>query len=98
MATVLEQAKRGQRKAMLEVYQGCKQKVHYVSLLLTGQEDSTNLDGDYAVFGYVTQGMDVVDAICEAAQPSNPPLQAQGRLGPEPGKINQSWGFQRDLP
>ena len=35
------------------------------------QEDSTNLDGDYAVFGYVTQGMDVVDAICEAAQPTD---------------------------
>lgn len=35
------------------------------------QEDSTNLDGDYAVFGYVTDGMDVVDAICEAAQPTD---------------------------
>lgn len=29
------------------------------------QEDSTYLDGQYAVFGYVTEGMDVVDAICE---------------------------------
>lgn len=29
------------------------------------QEDSTYLDGDYAVFGYVTEGMDVVDEICE---------------------------------
>ncbi len=28
-------------------------------------EDSTYLDGDYAVFGYVTDGMDVVDQICE---------------------------------
>ena len=28
-------------------------------------EDSTYLDGDYAAFGHVTQGMDVVDAICE---------------------------------
>lgn len=28
------------------------------------QEDSTYLDGQYAVFGYVTDGMDVVDAIC----------------------------------
>ena len=28
-------------------------------------EDSTFLDGDYAAFGYVTQGMEVVDAICE---------------------------------
>ena len=27
-------------------------------------EDSTYLDGDYAVFGYVYEGMDIVDAIC----------------------------------
>ena len=27
-------------------------------------EDSTYLDGQYACFGYVTEGMDVVDAIC----------------------------------
>ena len=29
-------------------------------------EDSTSLDGQYAAFGHVTEGMDVVDAICEA--------------------------------
>ena len=29
------------------------------------QEDSTYLDGQYAAFGYVTEGMDVVDKICE---------------------------------
>lgn len=28
-------------------------------------QDSTYLDGDYAVFGYVTDGMDIVDKICE---------------------------------
>ena len=28
--------------------------------------DSTFLDGQYACFGYVTEGMEVVDAICEA--------------------------------
>ena len=28
-------------------------------------KDSTFLDGQYACFGYVTDGMDVVDAICE---------------------------------
>ena len=33
--------------------------------------DSTFLDGQYACFGYVTDGMDVVDAICEAAQPTD---------------------------
>lgn len=30
-------------------------------------EDSTYLDGEYAAFGYVTEGMDVVDKICEEA-------------------------------
>lgn len=34
-------------------------------------EDSTYLDGQYAAFGYVTSGMDVVDAVCEAAQPTD---------------------------
>ncbi len=28
-------------------------------------EDSFALDGDYAAFGYVTEGMDIVDDICE---------------------------------
>lgn len=28
-------------------------------------QDSTYLDGDYAVFGYVTEGMEVVDKICD---------------------------------
>lgn len=28
-------------------------------------QDSTYLDGQYAAFGHVTDGMDVVDAICE---------------------------------
>lgn len=32
-------------------------------------EDSTFLDGQYACFGYVTDGMEVVDAICEAVTP-----------------------------
>ena len=34
-------------------------------------EDSTFLDGQYAVFGYVTDGMDIVDAICESAEPTD---------------------------
>lgn len=34
-------------------------------------KDSTYLDGDYAVFGYVTDGMDIVDKICEDATPTD---------------------------
>ncbi|MBQ7359422.1 MAG: peptidylprolyl isomerase [Lachnospiraceae bacterium] len=32
-------------------------------------EDSTFLDGQYAAFGYVTEGMDVVDKVCADAVP-----------------------------
>ena len=32
-------------------------------------QDYTGLDGQYAAFGYVTEGMDVVDKICTEAQP-----------------------------
>ena len=31
--------------------------------------DSTFLDGKYAAFGYVTEGMDVVDEVCESSNP-----------------------------
>lgn len=31
-------------------------------------EDSTFLDGQYAAFGHVTEGMDIVDAICQDVQ------------------------------
>lgn len=34
-------------------------------------EDSTYLDGSYAAFGYVSEGMDVVDAVCADAQPTD---------------------------
>lgn len=33
--------------------------------------DSTFLDGQYACFGYVTQGMEIVDAICSEAEPTD---------------------------
>ena len=33
--------------------------------------DSDFLDGDYAAFGVVINGMDVVDAVCEKAQPTD---------------------------
>jgi len=32
-------------------------------------KDSTYLDGKYACFGYVTEGMDVVDKICKEVKP-----------------------------
>lgn len=35
------------------------------------QKDSTFLDGQYACFGYVTNGMEVVDAIAADAQPTD---------------------------
>ncbi len=35
------------------------------------QADSTYLDGDYAAFGHVTSGMDVVDKICKDAKPTD---------------------------
>ena len=43
------------------------------------QEDYTSLDGQYAVFGYVTDGMDIVDAICQDAEP----LDANGAISAE---------------
>ncbi|MGN1027372.1 MAG: peptidylprolyl isomerase [Faecousia sp.] len=42
-------------------------------------QNSTYLDGNYAVFGYVTDGMDVVDAICAAATPTD----NNGSIAPE---------------
>ena len=33
--------------------------------------DSTFLDGQYAAFGHVTEGLDVVDAVCTKAQPTD---------------------------
>jgi len=34
-------------------------------------QDSPHLDGQYAAFGMVTEGMDVVDAVCTAAEPTD---------------------------
>lgn len=43
------------------------------------QQDSTFLDGQYAAFGYVTEGMDIVDAVCAAAEPTD----GNGTIPPE---------------
>ena len=42
-------------------------------------EDSTFLDGSYAAFGYVTEGIEVVDAICAEADP----VDSNGFIAPE---------------
>ena len=34
-------------------------------------QDSTFLDGSYAAFGHVTEGIEVVDAVCEDAKPTD---------------------------
>lgn len=34
-------------------------------------KDSDHLDGDYAAFGMVTNGMDVVDKVCKKAEPTD---------------------------
>ncbi len=34
-------------------------------------EDSESLDGQYAAFGYVVEGMNVVDAVCNEAKPTD---------------------------
>ena len=49
-------------------------------------EDSTFLDGQYAAFGYVTEGVDVVDAVCEAAQP----VDNNGTILPEEQPVIES--------
>lgn len=42
-------------------------------------QDSPHLDGMYAAFGIVTEGMEVVDAVCAAAQP----IDGNGKIAPE---------------
>ncbi|AWY98320.1 MULTISPECIES: peptidylprolyl isomerase [Blautia] len=49
-------------------------------------EDSTYLDGQYAAFGYVTEGMDVVDKICETV----PAIDQNGTVLPENQPVIES--------
>ena len=35
------------------------------------QESAPHLDGQYAAFGYVTSGIEVVDAVCDSARPTD---------------------------
>ena len=54
------------------------------------QADSTLLDGSYAAFGRVTDGMDVVDAICADAQPTDD----NGTIPPEAQPVINSVTIQ----
>lgn len=49
-------------------------------------QDSPHLDGDYAVFGYVTDGMDIVDDICE----NTPVLNNEGAVANENRPVIES--------
>lgn len=49
-------------------------------------EDSPHLDGQYAAFGYVTEGMDVVDKICETV----PAIDQNGTVLPENQPVIES--------
>lgn len=49
-------------------------------------QDSTYLDGDYAVFGYVTEGMEIVDQICEDVQVED----GNGTVSPENQPVIES--------
>lgn len=42
-------------------------------------EDSPHLDGDYACFGYVTEGIEVVDAVCQSVTP----IDGNGSIAPD---------------
>lgn len=42
-------------------------------------QDYPSLDGQYAVFGYVTEGIEVVDAVCTDAQP----VDGNGSIAPD---------------
>ena len=53
-------------------------------------EDSTFLDGSYAAFGYVKEGMEVVDAICADAEP----IDRDGFIAPENQPVIQSITIQ----
>ena len=54
------------------------------------QADSTFLDGSYAAFGRVTEGMDVVDAVCADAQPTDD----NGTIPPEAQPVIRSITIQ----
>ena len=55
-------------------------------------QDSTFLDGAYAAFGVVTEGMDVVDAVCADAEP----VDDNGTIPPEAQPVMRSVTIRRE--
>ena len=60
---VVSMARRGARVESAATWNSASSQFFIV------HEDSTYLDGKYAAFGKVTEGMDVVDKICDDAKP-----------------------------
>ena len=60
------------------------------SLFFFLDEVSTLVDGSYAAFGYVTEGIEVVDAICADAEP----IDGNGFIAPENQPVIQSITIQ----
>ena len=58
------------------------------------QTDSTFLDGDYAGFGHVTEGMDIVDKICEDAKPTD----NNGTIDRKSTRLNSSHPSRSRMP
>ena len=50
------------------------------------EDSSDSLDGKYAVFGYVVEGMDIVDEICTSAEPTD----GNGSIAPEDQPVIKS--------
>ena len=57
-------------------------------------QDSTFLDGQYAAFGTVTDGMDVVDAVCAAAKP----IDDNGTIPPAEQPVIESITITTEAP
>ena len=55
-------------------------------------QDSVGLDGQYAAFGYVIQGMEVIDTICAQAQP----VDGNGYIAPEAQPVIESITVRRE--
>ncbi len=56
------------------------------------QSDSPHLDGQYAAFGYVTEGMEIVDQICKDAEPTD----GNGSIAPEDQPVITSITIRRE--